>query len=226
MKHTLKILIPILLILALLIGACWFFLIARRDLTESVFTYWGNHFYNNGRYGRAITCYKLAMHFAPKDAELAIWLSNAYKRSGNYTKAEYTLVNAITQSPDAADLYIAPETYRRRQELAEERFSHMIAYAANETECRSTVLERYFGAADPAPCGVCDICLAARKRAKSAEAPLDEEILRQLDAEPLAVKELAARFRCDAERVLEAFERLQHAGKISTAESGKLAINR
>ena len=226
MKHTLKILIPILLILALLIGACWFFLIARRDLTESVFTYWGNHFYNNGRYGRAITCYKLAMHFAPKDAELAIWLSNAYKRSGNYTKAEYTLVNAITQSPDAADLYIAPETYRRRQELAEERFSHMIAYAANETECRSTVLERYFGAADPAPCGVCDICLAARKRAKSAEAPLDEEILRQLDAEPLAVKELAARFRCDAERVLEAVERLQHAGKISTAESGKLAINR
>ena len=125
-----------------------------------------------------------------------------------------------------ADLYIAPETYRRRQELAEERFSHMIAYAANETECRSTVLERYFGAADPAPCGVCDICLAARKRAKSAEAPLDEEILRQLDAEPLAVKELAARFRCDAERVLEAVERLQHAGKISTAESGKLAINR
>ena len=226
MKHTLKILIPILLILALLIGACYFFLIARRDLTESVFTYWGNHFYNNGRYGRAITCYKLAMHFAPKDAELAIWLSNAYKRSGNYTKAEYTLVNAITQSPDAADLYIAPETYRRRQELAEERFSHMIAYAANETECRSTVLERYFGAADPAPCGVCDICLAARKRAKSAEAPLDEEILRQLDAEPLAVKELAARFRCDAERVLEAVERLQHAGKISTAESGKLAINR
>ena len=98
MKHTLKILIPILLILALLIGACWFFLIARRDLTESVFTYWGNHFYNNGRYGRAITCYKLAMHFAPKDAELAIWLSNAYKRSGNYTKAEYTLVNAIRTS--------------------------------------------------------------------------------------------------------------------------------
>ena len=118
MKHTLKILIPILLILALLIGACYFFLIARRDLTESVFTYWGNHFYNNGRYGRAITCYKLAMHFAPKDAELAIWLSNAYKRSGNYTKAEYTLVNAITQSPDAADLYIAlSKTYVEQDKL-------------------------------------------------------------------------------------------------------------
>ncbi|MDE6876883.1 MAG: RecQ family ATP-dependent DNA helicase, partial [Alistipes sp.] len=44
-----------------------------------------------------------------------------------------------------ADLYIAPETYQRRQELLRERFSHMTAYAANDTECRSAVLERYFG---------------------------------------------------------------------------------
>ena len=68
MKHTLKILIPILLILALLIGACWFFLIARRDLTESVFPYSGNHFNNIALYFRAITSYKRAMHFAPMDA--------------------------------------------------------------------------------------------------------------------------------------------------------------
>ena len=107
MKHALKVILPIVLILALLIGACCFFLIARRDLTETIFTYWGNHFYNAGRYGRAVTFYRLAMRFAPQDATLAVWLSNAYKMSGNYTKAEYTLVNAITQIPDSADLYIA-----------------------------------------------------------------------------------------------------------------------
>lgn len=107
MKHTLKILIPILLILALLIGACYFFLIARRDLTESVFTYWGNHFYNNGRYGRAITCYKLAMHFAPKDAELAIWLSNAYKRSATIRRPNIPSSTPSRRAPTAADLYIA-----------------------------------------------------------------------------------------------------------------------
>ena len=101
----------------------------------------------------------------------------------------------------------------------------MIACAANDTECRSTVLERYFGAVDPAPCGVCDICLAARKRAKSAEAPLDEEILRQLDAEPLAVKELAACFRCDAERVLGPVEVLHHEAKIRMLEAGQLAFH-
>ena len=118
MKHALKVILPIVLILALLIGACCIFLIARRDLTETIFTYWGNHFYNAGRYGRAVTFYRLAMRFAPQDATLAIWLSNAYKMSGNYTKAEYTLVNAITQIPDSADLYIAlSKTYVEQGKL-------------------------------------------------------------------------------------------------------------
>ena len=75
MKHTLKIILPIILILAIVIGACWFFLIARRDVTESIFVYWGEHFYEAGRYSRAVAFYKAAMRFAPKDAELAIRLA-------------------------------------------------------------------------------------------------------------------------------------------------------
>lgn len=65
-----------------------------------------------------------------------------------------------------ADLYIAPETYKRRQELMRERFEHMLAYAANETRCRSAVLEGYFGEGAPAACGVCDICLAHKRAGK------------------------------------------------------------
>ncbi|WP_418982862.1 RecQ family ATP-dependent DNA helicase [Alistipes sp.] len=67
-----------------------------------------------------------------------------------------------------ADLYIAPETYARRQELMRERFERMIAYAANGERCRSVVLEEYFGGAEGEPCGVCDICLARRKAEKQA----------------------------------------------------------
>lgn len=129
-----------------------------------------------------------------------------------------------------ADLYIAPETYRRRLESAEERFGHMLAYASDETACRSVALERYFGAADPEPCGVCDHCLAARRRSRAgiaaASASFDEEILQLVDREELTIKELAARFRCDAAQVIACVEGLQRAGKISTAESGKLVRNR
>lgn len=118
MKHFLKIVLPILLILAIVIGACCFFLVVRRDLTENILTYWGNHFYDAGRYSRAITFYKLALRVSPDNAELAVWLSNAYKKSGNYTKSEYTLVNAITQVPDAAELYIAlSKTYVEQEKF-------------------------------------------------------------------------------------------------------------
>ncbi len=118
MKHALKIILPIILILALIIGACCFFLIVRRDLTESIFVYWGEHFYEAGRYSRAVAFYKAAMHFAPKDADLAIRLADAYKKSGNYTKAEYTLVSAITQIPDSVQLYVAlSKTYVEQDKL-------------------------------------------------------------------------------------------------------------
>ena len=118
MKHALKIILPIILILALIIGACCFFLIARRDLTESIFVYWGEHFYEAGRYSRAVSFYKAAMHFAPKDADLAIRPADAYKKSGNYTKAEYTLVSAITQIPDSVQLYVAlSKTYVEQDKL-------------------------------------------------------------------------------------------------------------
>ncbi len=130
----------------------------------------------------------------------------------------------------ASDLYIATETYRRRMELTEERFARMLAYADDQTECRSMLLERYFGAEEPVPCGVCDNCLAARKRERrpggEESVPTGERILQLLEAEPLTAKELAAQFRCNAASVLEVVERLQHEGKISTTESGKLAINR
>jgi len=67
-----------------------------------------------------------------------------------------------------ADLYIAPETYKRRKELMHERFEQMLSYAANEEECRSAIFERYFGgtAMQAAPCGICDICLARKRAAR------------------------------------------------------------
>ena len=72
-----------------------------------------------------------------------------------------------------ADLYIAPETYRRRQELMRERFERMLAYAANETECRSSVLERYFGVGDPTPCGGRGVRLRPRQFRQDDERAAD-----------------------------------------------------
>ena len=142
-----------------------------------------------------------------------------------------------------ADLYIAPETYRRRQELLRERFERMLAYAANEEECRSTVLERYFGSETPTPCGICDVCLARKRAARAAEhasdaapqpaeaAPKKESdldlrntVLRRLAASPADPRELAAGCSCTPERLARVVRELLEEGKIVGDKGGILKI--
>ena len=78
-----------------------------------------------------------------------------------------------TERLPVESIYIAPETYLQRKRLMQERFENMIRYAANEQECRSVFLDRYFGGKQPEECGVCDLCLAKKKalklRAKEAQ---------------------------------------------------------
>ncbi len=124
-----------------------------------------------------------------------------------------------------SDIYIAPETYRRRQELMRERFEGMTAYAANEERCRSEVLERYFGAAESKPCGVCDICLARRRAARQAAGNgLHDTILRLLSDAPREPRELAAEAAVSPECLAAAVRELLDGGKIAAAEDGKLRI--
>ena len=131
------------------------------------------------------------------------------------------------------DLYIAPETYRRRQELMHERFEHMLAYAANETQCRSAVLESHFGGAAeeeaPAPCGVCDICLARRREQKLRQTAggsetLREELLHRLRTAPADPHTLAAESSCSPERVADTLRQLLDEGKIAASKEGELKI--
>ena len=58
MKYILKIFLIVLLVVAIIGAACWFFLVQRPDLTMSVFAYWGDHFYDAGRYNRAVSLYE------------------------------------------------------------------------------------------------------------------------------------------------------------------------
>ena len=122
-----------------------------------------------------------------------------------------------------ASLYIAPETYRRRQELLRERFERMTAYAANEQECRSTVLEHYFGDDKAAPCGVCDLCLAKRRARKDDDAHT-ESLLQKLAAGPADIRTLADETACDPARLSDAARRLLDEGKIAADEAGNLRI--
>ena len=118
MKYILKIFLIVLLVVAIIGGACWFFLVQRPDLTMSVFAHWGDYFYDAGRYNRAVALYETACKLAPENANLPVRLAQAYINSGNYTKAEYTLVSAITNNPESVQLYVAlSKTYIEQDKI-------------------------------------------------------------------------------------------------------------
>ena len=123
----------------------------------------------------------------------------------------------------ARDVYIAPETYSHRKELMLERFNHLLHYANEEQECRSRVIEQYFCDKMSEPCGICDNCLARKRREKSTSANYEEQILSLLATEPMTIKELIAQIKGNEQNIIEVVRRLTEKGKVS-ADGSKLRV--
>lgn len=107
MKRVLRIIIPIIIVLALLGTAIWFFFFSRPDITNDFLISQAQSMTEDGRYSRAITYYDWAWSLEPDRDDIPIMLADTYAASGNYTKAEYTLVKAISNKPELTDLYVA-----------------------------------------------------------------------------------------------------------------------
>lgn len=132
MKHVLKILIPLVLVVAVAAGAAWYFLSYRPDLTCEFYVNRAEAAVSKGRYSKAVKYYTRAWELYPDDVDLAIALANAYKLDDNYTKAEYTLVSAITEMPDCLDLYLAlSKTYVEQDKLLDA--DQMLSRTSNES---------------------------------------------------------------------------------------------
>jgi len=107
MKRTLKVLIPLVLILAILVTACWYFFFARPDLTSGILLNQAQFMTEHQRYRRAQMYYNWAWALEPARTDIPILLSETYVLDNNYTKAEYTLIKAITDNPSHTELYTA-----------------------------------------------------------------------------------------------------------------------
>ena len=123
----------------------------------------------------------------------------------------------------ARDIYIAPSTYSQRKALMLERFNHLLHYANEEQECRSRIIENYFCDKMSEPCGICDNCIARKKREKSNIANYEEQILALLATEPMSIKEIVAKIVGNEQKIIEALRHLTEQGKVS-AKGTKLEL--
>lgn len=98
--RALKRVIILILIVALVGGAAWYFLIYNPSLTAGILRSWGDSAMASGNHTWAIRWYDWAVDLQPGEQDLSVTLAEAYKAIGNYTKAEYTLSKAIAAGAD------------------------------------------------------------------------------------------------------------------------------
>ena len=117
MKNSLKSLVPILLSLLILVSLVWYCFVYDRDFTRDMLLQQARYHSTNGNPSIASWFYDLAYEHSGQDEGVAIELANQFKADGNYTKAEYTLSNAIADG-GTADLYMALcKTYVEQDKL-------------------------------------------------------------------------------------------------------------
>ena len=117
MKKILKGLVPVFLGLGILFSIGWYLLEYDREFTRDMLIAQARHLDSMGHASFAAKLYDLAYDYTGKDEDVAIELANQYRNDGNYTKAEYTLTNAIADG-GSVDLYIALcKTYVEQDKL-------------------------------------------------------------------------------------------------------------
>ncbi len=105
MKKAFKVIMPLFFILVLLVMLYWFFFYHRTDITANALIKTADRQLEAGHYSLAVRCYSWANKLVPQEGEAAMHLAEAYRKTGNYTKTEYTLVNAIRANPSDSRLY-------------------------------------------------------------------------------------------------------------------------
>lgn len=125
------------------------------------------------------------------------------------------------------DVFISPESYKVRKEMTAARIEDMHRYVSGDSECRSAALQRYFGEENPADCGYCDVCLAAKKEtgsnpasAKISEQNLRDGILTLMGRSAMSVKVIVSHFRTPPENVIAVIDKLLADGLIVDAGNG------
>ncbi|MEE1328208.1 MAG: hypothetical protein UHS47_06665, partial [Oscillospiraceae bacterium] len=117
MKKAIKIIVPLVMIIAIIASIGWYLFVYDRDFTRDMLLNQARYYSDNRNDKAASWFYGLAYEYTSQDEHIAIELANQYKADGNYTKAEYTLTNAIADG-GTADLYIALcKTYVEQDKL-------------------------------------------------------------------------------------------------------------
>lgn len=106
MKKTIRILVPLLLVFAIIFCIIWYLFVYDRAFTRDFLLSQARYCERQGKHELAAWFYSKAYAQDGNSDAVALELASQYLSSGNYTKAEYTLSGAIADG-GGVELYIA-----------------------------------------------------------------------------------------------------------------------
>lgn len=117
MKKILTKVIPFLLTILILLSLYWYCFIYDRNFTRDVLLTQARYHSTDGNPKLASWFYDTAYELSDQNDGVALELANQFKGAGNFSKAEYTLTNAIADG-GSAQLYMALcKTYVQQDKL-------------------------------------------------------------------------------------------------------------
>ena len=121
MKKAMRVILPIILVIAIIGCTIWYLFVYDRPFARDMLLSCARFSEEIGYFSTSTWFYDLAYDLAESDGasrdQVAIELAEQYKKAKNYTKAEYTLTNAIADG-GGVDLYIALcKTYIEQDKL-------------------------------------------------------------------------------------------------------------
>ena len=112
-------------------------------------------------------------------------------------------------------LKISKESYSLRKKELKKRIDAVIEYGTSTTKCRSRILLEYFGEADAAPCGVCDVCKSLNTlELTSFEFETITKDIKKMLAEPITYEKLLFKLKGDEQKMRQVIKWLLDNNKI------------
>ena len=123
---------------------------------------------------------------------------------------------------DIKDLHISDRNYKELKEAARKRREAMIAYAKDNSLCRSRQLLAYFGEEMSVDCGICDVCIARRKR--DSDNP-DDAIKNAIGDDALTIKQIADKLpQMDRETLATAVRKMLDKGELKMNQDFAISL--
>ncbi|QDK83538.1 RecQ family ATP-dependent DNA helicase [Spirosoma sp. KCTC 42546] len=135
----------------------------------------------------------------------------------------------LTPRFDAPSLPVNMQELNRRKELAMRKVQAAILYTEHVTQCRTRLLQAYFGEKPGDACGICDNCIKKKKSAETVTTVVRDQVREYValaNGPGVSPKQLAHHFaQTDADSLAQIVKQMLAEEEIRYNKNGNLTLN-